>query len=193
MKPYDVLYVTGVTCSGKTTLANEMRARSVPRTHIAEVDNGQMPEAGHGHWLRWRGEQLLHEAAQRWLAKAGEATVICGIAWPHAVIDSQAFADLPKDMRVGFLLLDIPTSVLSERLSDRVSDPDKRTAEKAYRDLYRPNRRLAKALRRQVANQKHGRVLKVGDLSPTEVADVARKLIYGRPWTPLQTTDRSPA
>jgi hypothetical protein len=166
---FDVLFVTGVTCAGKTTLADELKARAIPRLHVAEVDDGPMPDAGHGSWLRWRGEQLLYEAGERWRETSGEATVVCGITWPHALIDSPAFADLPRGLKVGFLLLDIPTAVLRERLTERLGAD----TGKEYRGLLRQNRQLAKTLRRQVGNQRHGQVLKSAAMSPGELAKEA--------------------
>jgi ABC-type cobalamin/Fe3+-siderophores transport system ATPase subunit len=165
-----VTFVTGVSGAGKTTLAETLRDRLAPLDGVIalEIDGPGTPDAGHLDWLRWRAAQLLYEAVTV-PAEEGDAdhVVICGIVWPHAVIDSNAWPEAEAaKAAVRFLLLDMPHKVIKERLADRLSG--KRAGER--REILRYNRSLADVLRRQVSQQRTGDILRADRMTPGEIA-----------------------
>lgn len=156
-----ITFVTGVSCAGKTTLADHLTVDGT--AHVLEVDGKGTPDAGHLAWLQWRSEQLLYEAAQ---VDDGRPVVVCGIVWPHKVIESNAWDELPRGTRVRFVMLDLPDRVIRQRLRERLHGRPKADVT----EHVRYNLRLARSLRRQVANQRYGEVLKADGLSSPEIA-----------------------
>ena len=108
-------YVTGPTCSGKTTLHQHLVA--LGQDHVRELDDVsvggcQPPTAAHTEWLRWRAQEFLTSATRRVTdepERRGEHHVVTGIVWPFHVLDSNAW-DAASDagVTVRFVLLDRP-------------------------------------------------------------------------------------
>jgi hypothetical protein len=168
-----VTFVTGVSGAGKTTLETELirrRSEGGARDYaVLGIDERGTPDAGHLDWLRYRAAQLLYDSLTIWGdgQDGVEQTVICGIVWPHAVIDSNAWPaaeDAKADVR--FVLLDLPHKLVKERLSDRLAG--KKSGEQ--RAILRYNQQLAGVLRRQVTQQRNGGVLNVRHMTPADVA-----------------------
>lgn len=167
-----VIYVTGVSCAGKTTVAQQLQAHCPASRHVVDIDGDGTPNAGHLEWLRWRAAELLHRATRSHekpkaaiYDPADSVWVITGICWPHAVVDCNAWPAAEKaGLEVGFVMLDVRRRVIAERLTAR--DPER----KGLKALVRYNRQLADVLRRQVAQQRRGLVLEVGHMTPAETA-----------------------
>ena len=104
-------YVTGPTCSGKTTLHERLVELRHPEA--VELDNYALglPAAAHVEWLRWRALEHLAAAtsAAEGGATVGRHQVVTGIVWPFAVLGDPAMdAALDAGVDVRFVLLDRP-------------------------------------------------------------------------------------
>jgi hypothetical protein len=166
-----VTYVTGVSGAGKTTMAAELLRRDLPGTRVFDLDEDGRPNVGHVEWLRWRAAEQLHEATEGWPTAPGEPDpahlVVCGIVWPHAVVDSNAWPAARKaGVSVKFLMLDVPHRVIRERLAER----NDHQTDKHFRRLLRYNRDLAAVLRHQVEQQRQGVVIAAKGLTVDEAA-----------------------
>jgi gluconate kinase len=167
-----VTFVTGVSGAGKSTVARLLTEHA--GCTVDDLDADGTPDAAHLDWLRWRAAQLLHDRTQAMVDTDGPIrdvprhALICGISWPHAVIDCSAWpaaARIADEIR--FVMLDVPHKVIRRRLAERNGDNGD---PKGYRALLRYNRQLSEILRRQVANQRTGEVLDVADRTPLEIA-----------------------
>jgi len=88
-KPF-VLFVTGVSASGKTTLYESLRGdKAFGGIIFHDIDENGVPPVGRTPWRKFRVEELLYESV---LALGqGQATVVCGIVKPHEVVESRYF------------------------------------------------------------------------------------------------------
>lgn len=162
-----ILFVTGPSCSGKSSLVNDLV--DDPTIVVEDIDSIGTPRAAPLEWLRWRGAELLFEWATH--KDPPEHVVICGISWPHQIIDSNAWpvaqdAGLP----VGFMMLDVTPKLMRQRLRERLSDRTKAEVS----EYVRYNLELADKLRSQVRQQRRGVVVDVTKRTPTEVANLVR-------------------
>ncbi len=83
--------------------------------------------------------------------------MLTGIVWPHALIESPAWAPAMKaGVVVEFMLLDPPWKVVKDRLKKRLDGQPKSD----IRDLLEYNKALKKKLRLQVEQQARGFVWK---------------------------------
>jgi len=153
-----LVYVTGVSCAGKTTTGRAMK-QADPSLWVTDIDTGGTPNAAHLDWLHWRAAEALHAATER----DAPVSVVTGIVWPHAVIDSNAWpAAMKSPLMVDWVLLDPPWKLLRERLGERLAA--KPRAER--RDIIAYNRGLRRVLRRQVEQQRLGHVVRYsGDVA----------------------------
>jgi shikimate kinase len=154
-----LLFVTGVSCAGKTTLGQQVqKARPEVDVHDLDEDAGVRPGTAWLDWLRWQAaEQLLmaDEMSRRLpLDDQDHLLIVTGIVWPFRVIESPAWASAVKnrDLHVGWVMLDPPWRVIRERLTARVADKPK--AEQ--KELLRYNRELRRGLRHQVGAMRYG-------------------------------------
>lgn len=101
-------FVTGPSCSGKTTLHDRLVAAG--QDHVREIDKADpFPSAGHVEWLRWRALEYVTAATRRAAdeQRRDEHHVVTGIVWPFEVLDSDACADaFDEGVEVRFVLLD---------------------------------------------------------------------------------------
>lgn len=167
-----VTFVTGVSAAGKTTLCRELNENPTALNTLAmDIDHAPKPDTNHLEWLHWRAAQMLYDLTTG-ADKQPPAThyVICGITWPHSIVDSHAYTAAKRDgWDVRFLLLDLPDKVIRQRLNERLAT--KTRADRAATIRY--NLHLAPMLRTQVAQQRRGKVLPVRHLPLASLVDWA--------------------
>ncbi len=171
-----VLFITGVSCAGKTMLGRaiaqkmlwaEGEAVGSVRVRDLDEDAPARPSTAWLDWLRWRAAEEL-EAGRR---QPEVVRVVTGIVWPLRVIESPAWAPAMDDgLAVRFFMLDPRWRVLRRRLDER--NAGKPAAEQA--ELRRYNRELRDMLRLQVQAVRGGIVLPRTDDQARLVDDVLR-------------------
>lgn len=165
-----IIFVTGVSGAGKTTLYEALRKDpELVDVEFHDIDEDGIPRAGTGAWRQFRVELLLHEAAVRG-RDADRSTVICGVSKPHEVIESGAF---PEDIDVYFVLVDVSSAVLRKRLETRLAGRPADDVEFSVQW----NRLLAPTLRRSVQAQRNGVIIEASKLSRTKVRGQVKQLI----------------
>jgi len=142
-----IIFVTGVSTSGKTTLHDTLK---LPKM---DVDDDGTPQAGALAWLAWRCEELLAEAHEVVSDHGKSAVVVTGIIWPHKVIESTYMQELPDDIEVEFVLLQVAKKDLRNRLKTRLGGT------KPVGPFVDYNWGLQKRLYQQVAYQRNGFIL----------------------------------
>lgn len=168
-----IFFVTGVSTAGKTTLYHALREDAdLDHVEIRDIDEDGVPPAGSGHWRKFRIELLLHEAAERW-RDVGRSTVICGATIPSEVIESGSF---PTYVPVRFILVDVETSVMRERLRKRIGH---RVSEDSLEMSTLSNKALRDTLRNAVQSLRDGSVIEAGQ-SKAEVLEQVKRLILAR-------------
>lgn len=167
-----VLFVTGVSCAGKTTLGQG----------LAELDDvgvwadldchaREKPITAWLDWLRWRAATELANVVDMVTNDSyvsSGVSVITGIVWPFRVIESPIWPDAAKTLDVHWLMLDPPWKTLRERLDVRTAGDTKANR----RELRRYNRQLRTTLRSQVQVLANGQVCGDKDLSAQAVVDL---------------------
>lgn len=165
-----IVFVTGVSTAGKTTLYQALRKDpDLAAVEFHDIDEDGVPPAGSGHWRRFRIELLLHEAAERF-RESGRSTVVCGATIPHEVVESGSF---PADIPVHFILIDVETSVMRQRLRDRIGD---RVSADSLEMSIQSNRVLRDTLCNAVQSLRNGRVVEAGQ-SKGEVRRQVERMI----------------
>jgi hypothetical protein len=169
-----LLYVTGVSCAGKSTLGEALYERPDVHAHYdLDADATERPRTAWLDWLRWQAAEYLVEADER----SGPDTdsslliVVTGIVWPFRVIESPAWASALRNehLEVGWVMLDPPWKVLRERLAERTAHKPKRER----RELLAYNKGLRAGLRQQVLAVHGGWTLRSGG----EPADLAEQVM----------------
>lgn len=155
-----IVFVTGVSTSGKTTLGNA----ATEFAEVIDVDEDGTPKAGALAWLSWRCEELLADATELITSGFESAVVVTGIVWPHKVIESTYLSEVPDDIGIDFVLLTISKKDLRDRLKARLNGT------KPVGPFVDYNWSLQKRLRQQVANQRNGFILP-SNYTPAEVVD----------------------
>lgn len=173
-----LLFVTGVSCAGKTTLGRELKRYPDDVGPVWDIDEDALgrPRTAHLDWLRWRACELLVSATEQARPDDGHLVVITGIVWPFRVIESPAWAAAAKnpDLAVEWLMLDPSWKTLRRRLDDRTVDKPK--SERAELRAY--NRELRRVIRPQVEQLRDGYTY-----TKSHQNNLARKLITDEGWT----------
>jgi len=146
-KPF-ILFITGVSCSGKSSLYDSLKRskRILASIIIHDIDENGIPAAGLGPWRIFRVEELFHKAIQNY--KKGKSTIICGISLPHEVIDSKQYTN---SLNIYFLLLQISHKEYKKRSTERHKKYGGYNLKKSFRD----NKKLTRKLNHQIKNQKN--------------------------------------
>ena len=161
-----VTFVTGPSCSGKTTV-NEGLAGD-ESVSVFDVDEDGTPDAGALNWLAWRNEDLLYRAAN-WSAETGIPCVVTGIIWPHKVIESTAMFAIDPDVEIHFVMLELTKKRLTSRLRERLKHSDT-----PLTPLVDYNWHLQRRLLEQVTHQRNGHIIRTDKWSPEMVVDCVR-------------------
>lgn len=156
-----IIFVTGVSTSGKTTLRN-----SLPSSVTIDIDEGGTPKAGALSWLAWRAEELLAEATEE-VIDTGKSVVVTGIVWPHKVIESTYIQEVPDNIGIDFVMLTVTKKDLRTRFKDRLN------GSKPVGPYVDYNWHLQKRLRQQVAYQRNGFILPP-TYTPQEVTEFVK-------------------
>jgi hypothetical protein len=162
----DLLFVTGPSCSGKTTLGEAiLRDIDLPwvTVHDLDADAPARPTTAWLDWLRWQAAEQLAEADRDATEGRYGLRVVTGIVWPFRVIESPAWASAVANpqLTVRWWLLHPPVKVLLGRLRERTAG--KSRGERA--ELVRYNRELRTGLRHQVDAVRGGTVHRTTDLT----------------------------
>ncbi|MBW4061668.1 hypothetical protein HJC99_03820 [Candidatus Saccharibacteria bacterium] len=113
-----ILFITGTSAVGKTTLYESLRAdTSLSTVAFHDIDENGVPEIGRGPWRVYRVEELLYEAVKR--QTSGQTTIICGITKPSEVLESPYFE---QKARINFMLVEASMELIRERFAARVSE-----------------------------------------------------------------------
>ena len=116
-----ILFITGISGSGKSMLFNELKKSKAIGSDIVlhDIDENGVPKAGRKHWRQYRVEELFFEGVEN--VRKGKSTIICGIAYPFEVIDSDFYS--PK-VNLHFLFLETSYRNFLERTITRFSLPE---------------------------------------------------------------------
>lgn len=114
-----IMFVTGVSGAGKSTIYRDLRKR--PHVVARDIDEDGVPPVAAEQWRQYRVELLLHQALKS-LEKDSTSTVICGMTFPHEVIWSNQF-DLAAN--IWFIVLEISPDQIRSRLTERLQDPQR--------------------------------------------------------------------
>jgi hypothetical protein len=168
-----ILYVTGQSASGKTTLYGKLKRKYAHHAEIAvhDLDEVGVPRYGRSHWRLYRVDELLANAAARFAE--GKSTIICGITMPHEVINSESYR---TTLNVHYLMLRMTQAAFASRIRDRL---EKSGELKDLASWKRANNHLANNLYQPVVNQKSGIVLDTSKRTGPEVYGEALRIIEG--------------
>lgn len=154
-----ILFITGCSCAGKSTVAATLRAEASDEVLVTDIDQEGIPLYGRDAWLAWRAQQLLGEALEQ-----DRPAVIAGVASPHSIISELERMDVgTPDLR--FMALTINKGKLGKRLADRIPDDDDLLAA-----CIESNLRVQDRLATQVSYQRHGHVVTASSVSPSILA-----------------------
>ncbi len=178
-KPF-ILFITGTSASGKTTLYKLLQ-KDPDLKHVIfhDIDENGVPQVGLGPWRSFRVEELLYNATENY--KKGLSTVICGVSFPHEVIDSKYYK--PK-YNVDFMMVKAPLDVVRTRLEKRAADPLEREkhvetlSKKSWAGLLKSTKELLLQLNNSFANQKNGYVINTISLSIEQMYGKAQEIIF---------------
>ena len=147
-----ILFVTGVSCSGKSTLMQNLKLPT-GKFVLTEIDEHGVPVVGRGPWRAFRVEELTRDAIEN--AKAGKSTIIFKIS--KSTLESR-----------------LRERLLSIKIESKVHNTD---WQQAFIDLVRENIRLDRILENSTLNQKNGHIFRVDSWTKTKLTQEATKLI----------------
>jgi len=179
--PY-ILFITGCSGSGKTTLYDGLRINQKIAKTISfhDIDEEGVPPVGRGPWREFRVEQLLFNAVNN--ATHGTSTIICGITFPHEVMESLYF---PPNIPVYFITLRTSKEKIRERLLARAQqNQDTSTFDESFNHenietTVFENLRNQEILAGAVSALKNGLVIDTKDLGMEDVSATVANFIYG--------------
>lgn len=140
MKPL-IIFVTGASATGKTAVYEALKERNLDNVAVHDVDEDGVPEDRGHYWGMFRVEQLLYRAKEN--AKAGKHTVICGIAFPHDVVDGRYYE---SKLNVRYVLLTCNKATMKQRLKERLIEQGKKSG---WIDLTASNQRVQAKMEKQ--------------------------------------------
>jgi len=166
-----ILYVTGQSTSGKTTLYKSLKRRYQRDASVAvhDIDENGVPKVGRGHWRLYRVDELLALARGRF--ELGKSTIICGITLPHEVIGSECYE--PR-LNIHYLMLKLTQKEFDLRIRERLA---KAKESNRLGQWKRANNQIAKVIFNQVVNQSNHLVLNSAKYSEREIFDYALEYI----------------
>lgn len=110
------LFITGVSTTGKTTLYERLKNEQVfKQLAYHDIDEVGVPPVGLGPWREYRTQHVLFDANAS--AKEGHSTVICGIVFPHEIIESPYYD--PELCPAVFITITAEQSTIEERFRER--------------------------------------------------------------------------
>lgn len=161
-----IVYVTGVSCAGKTTLGQLLARRGnvIP----ADVDREAVvrPSAGHIEWLKWRNIEYLHRATTSF---DGQVVVVTGICLPHWLIESAFWRPAMKvpKLEVDIIMLNPSWSIIKDRLAERAEGEE-------LRKLRKYNKSLRRKMEDQVLAYRRGEVIVSNTPTPGLISDIEK-------------------
>jgi broad-specificity NMP kinase len=109
-----IVFVTGTSGTGKSTLAMELRKMKLGDVKVYDMDECGVPDDVDEKWRQDRTKELLQEAIEN--KKNGFSSIICGVSVPQEVKDSRGYHE---DLGVIFGILEISEQAIVNRLNDR--------------------------------------------------------------------------
>ncbi len=176
-KPF-ILFITGISASGKSTLYESLQKdRALNSIEFHDIDEDGVPDVGRSPWRSFRVQELLHRGVKN--LKNRKSTIISGISKPHEVIESKLYK---PDLSINFLLLDIPISIYEKRMEPRLIAAAKHGDNEANLEDFKEEnlittKNLRRVLRNTILNLKSGYFIDTSTLSKTQMHDEALKVI----------------
>lgn len=121
---------------------------------VHDVDEDGVPEDRGYHWGEFRVEQLLYRAKRH--NKENKSSVICGIAFPHDVVDGRYYE---SGLNIHYVLLVCSRPTMKKRLQDRLIAQGKRSGWMKLTDL---NVRVSNKLRKQTESKRNHFIIDTG-------------------------------
>lgn len=110
------VFITGVSTTGKTTLYERLKSEGAfTQLTYHDIDEVGVPPVGLGPWREYRTQHVLFDANES--AKNGDSTIICGIVFPHEIIESPYYD--PETCRAIFIAITAQQSSIEERFKQR--------------------------------------------------------------------------
>lgn len=179
-KPF-IVFITGVSTSGKTTLYESLQKDTdFKEVVFHDIDENGVPDVGRIDWRKFRVEELLYEAIGRQEAQ-GSSTVICGITFPHEVIESRYYK---PEYNVHFIYLENSFEQFEERAMKRV---EKHLQNGKFDESFNPDntqemlvvvKQQYRILHNSIVNQRNGHLLSVSNLDKQQMHSEAVRLIH---------------
>ena len=163
-----VTFVTGPSCSGKTTVNRALDAQAEGDFYVFDVDDDGTPQAGAVAWLAWRSEELLLDASLQ-CTTDDVPSIITGIVWPHTVIESTAMWVIDPDIEIHFVMLELSKKELTARLRERLAHTGR-----PFTPFVDYNWSLQRRLRTQVEHQRNGHILPADKWSPETIVECVK-------------------
>lgn len=175
-----ILFITGTSASGKTTLYESLRNdNDLNGIEFHDIDENGVPPVGRVDWRAYRVTQLFYDAVK--LAKdTGRPTVICGITFPHEVIESIYF---DGKIPVHFILVEPTETQIRERLQQRSKDQE---GQDGWDEVFSPeniertitgNIEMRRTLHNSTVNQRNGHKIDTSSHTREEMHDEAKRII----------------
>lgn len=172
-KPF-ILFITGISASGKTTLYEELKKiKELEKTvRFHDIDENGVPPYGRTHWRPFRVEELLSEAIKNF--SQGLSTVIVGITQPEEVFSSKQYT---QELNVNFLLVEVEFEEFRNRIENRLKKSNDKSLEADLQSVVVANQDLAKKLHNNVNALKNGYTINSSKLSIDEMTKKVLELV----------------
>lgn len=175
-----ILFITGTSASGKTTLYESLRTDTeLVDIEFHDIDENGVPPVGRSDWRAFRVTQLLYEARNR-AEKEGHPTVICGITFPHEVIESDYYTE---SIPTHFILVEPGEDQIRERLIQRSKDQegqdgwDEVFSTEKINETIDGNIKMRRLLHNSIINQRNGHKIDTSKHSKDAMHAAAKHLI----------------
>jgi len=175
-----ILFITGTSASGKTTLYESLRRDPVlSNIEFHDIDEDGVPPVGRREWRQYRVTQLFYDAINR-TQEQTRSTIICGITFPHEVIESLYYT---PDSNVHFILVEPSEPQVRERLLERSKEQE---GSDGWDEVFNPeniektiagNIEMRRTLHNSIINQRNGHKIQTADLSKDQMHDQAKSII----------------
>jgi predicted ABC-type ATPase len=166
-----ILFITGASGTGKSTVYDNLKALNRTDLEVHDVDEDGVPEDRGYCWGKFRVEQLLYRAKEH--VKQGKHSIICGISFPHDVVDGRYYT---SKLNVHHVLLVCDKATIKARLKERLLSQGKK---KGWKSLAESNAGVQLRMKRQVLSQRHHLIINTADTDAGTVVKMILAYIGG--------------